>query len=333
MSSTKALLIEFVLLAVLSLFASSRFVIAFERVGARLSLSEAALGLVVALGADSPEIDSSITALVHHQRGVSVDVILGANIFNFAALLGLGAISAGRITLDGRVVVLSGLPALFVALTMLGLEHHGVGRWPAAGMLMGLLIPCSALLESPERVLRMLHLPSAMSSLLERTVRLEERDLANVISHKSGRTCDIYLASVMLIVVVGSSSVMERIASTVGDRNRWSNFVVGGVVLAGVASLPNAVAAIYLALHGRGAATLSTAMHSNVLNVMFGIIVPALFIGVGEQSRVGSDLALWYLAMTVVALSIAYLRRGLGRASGLIIVLVYLVFLFSMIHP
>jgi len=332
MNSTNALFIEFALLAVLSLFASSLFVIALERVGARLSLSEAALGLLAALGADSPEITSSITALVHHQHGVSVSVVLGANIFNLAALLGVGAIGARRITLDRRVVILSALPALFVALMTLGVEHHGINMWPAAGLLFGLLIPYTALLESPKRMLRFLHLPSALSSSLERAVRQEEQDLSAAIAPKIGRPRDFSLAFGMLIVVVAASVAMERIASTVGDRYHWSTFVIGGVVLAGVTSLPNAVAAIYLALHGRGAATLSTAVHSNIINVMFGLIVPALFVGVGAQSSNGSDLALWYLMMTVIALAIAYARRGLGRVTGSMIVMTYVVFLLVMTH-
>lgn len=331
MSATGALYLEFALLAIVSLFASSLFVIALERVGARLSLSEAALGLLAALGADSPEITSSITALVHHQQGVSVSVVLGANIFNLAALLGVGAISAGRITLHRRVVILSGLPALFVAFVTLGVEHHGISRWPAAGLLFGVLIPYTALLESPRRMLRFLHLPSGPSSSLARAVRQEEDEMAEAITPKSARPRDFAIAFGMLVVVVAASMVMERIASTVGGRNHWSSFVIGGVVLAGVTSLPNAVAAIYLALHGRGAATLSTAMHSNVFNVMFGLIVPALFVGLGAQTRISSNLALWYLAMTMIALAIAYARRGLGRITGSMIVATYLFFLLFMI--
>ena len=332
MSSTGGLLIEFALLAAVSIVASSRFVIALERVGARLSLSEAVLGLLAAFGADTPEITSSITALVHHQHSVSVSVVLGANIFNLAALLGVGAISAGRITLHRSVVVLSALPALFVALMTLGVEHHGIGRWPAAGLLFGLLVPYILLLEAPKRMLRFARLPSAFSASIERVVKQEELDLEGAIAPTIGRPRDFSLAIGTLIIVVVASVIMERVASTVGDRNHWSTFLIGGVVLAGVTSLPNAVAAIYLALHGRGAATLSTAVHSNILNVMFGLVIPALFVGVGEQSGVISNLALWYLAMTVIALAFAYVGRGLGRITGSIIVMTYVVFLLVMTH-
>ncbi len=332
MSSTGALLVAFALLAIGSILASSRFVIALERVGARLSLSEAALGLLAALGADTPEITSSITALVHHQRAVSVSVVLGANIFNLAALLGLGAISAGRITLHRSVVVLSALPALFVALMTLGVEHHGISRWPAAGLLLGLLVPYTLVLEAPRRVLRALRVPSALSSSIERVVRQEEHDLEGAIAPDIGRPRDFLLASGMLVIVVVASVVMERVASTVGERNHWSTFVIGGVVLAAVTSLPNAVAAIYLALRGRGAATLSTAVHSNILNVLFGLVIPALFVGVGEQTRTVSSLALCYLAITMIALAFAYVGRGLGRVTGSGIVLAYVACIWYLTH-
>ena len=55
---------------------------------------------------------------------------------------------------------------------------------------------------------------------------------------------------------------MERAASALGTRFAVPEIVVGGLVLAAVTSLPNAVAAVYLAARGRGAATLSIAATS-----------------------------------------------------------------------
>ena len=48
-------------------------------------------------------------------------------------------------------------------------------------------------------------------------------------------------------VVVGASVAMEQAASTLGARHAIPEIVVGGLILAGVTSLPNAVAAVYLA--------------------------------------------------------------------------------------
>ena len=92
-----------------ALSASWVMVSRLERVGERLGLSEAFLGVVAALAADAPEITAAATALARHQPAVGVGVVLGSCPFNLAALLGLGAALAGRIKLHRRVVALDRL--------------------------------------------------------------------------------------------------------------------------------------------------------------------------------------------------------------------------------
>ena len=66
-----------------------------ERIGERLGLSEAILGLVAALAADAPEVTSAVTALTHQRQRIGAGVVLGSNVFNLAALLGLARCSPG----------------------------------------------------------------------------------------------------------------------------------------------------------------------------------------------------------------------------------------------
>jgi hypothetical protein len=114
MSSPLAVAV-FVVAAALSLGASAILVVRLERVGARLGLSEALLGLVAALAADTPEVTSAVTALAHGQHDVGTGVVLGSNVFNLAALIGLGAVVAGGIKLHRRVVLFEGTVALWIA--------------------------------------------------------------------------------------------------------------------------------------------------------------------------------------------------------------------------
>src|SRR5438552_16772901 len=78
-----------------------------DRIGERLGFSEALLGLVTALGADGPEISSAVAAIVsgHHDTGVGV--VVGSNVFNIAALLGLSAVLAGSVRLHRHGLVLN----------------------------------------------------------------------------------------------------------------------------------------------------------------------------------------------------------------------------------
>ena len=81
----------------------------------RLGLSEALLGIVAALAADAPEVTAAVAAIAGHQQGLGAGVVIGSNVFNLAALLGLGAVVAGRVRLHRKVVVLGGTVAMIVA--------------------------------------------------------------------------------------------------------------------------------------------------------------------------------------------------------------------------
>ena len=131
---------------------------------------------------------------------------------------------------------------------------------------------------------------------------------------------------------VAGSVEMEQGASTLGQHYAVANVVVGGLVLAVVAaSLPNAVAAVYLASKGRGAAALSTALNSNSLNVLAGLLVPAALIGLAKPSGEGFLIAAWYLGLTALTLTLAYTDRGLRRWAGWAIVACYGAFVASVL--
>jgi Ca2+/Na+ antiporter len=124
---------------------------------------------------------------------------------------------------------------------------------------------------------------------------------------------------------------MERSASLLGTRFAVPEIITGGVVLAAVTSLPNAVAAVYLAAKGRGAAMLSTTLNSNALNVTAGLLIPAAITGLGPPSAGSVLIAVWYLVMTLASLAFAYRDGGVSRVTGALIIGAYLVFLGSLL--
>ncbi len=102
-------------------------------------------------------------------------------------------------------------------------------------------------------------------------------------------------------------------------------------MLAAVTSLPNAVAAVYLAGRGRGAATLSTALNSNTLNVVAGLLLPGALLGLGAPSGQAGLVTAWYAGLTVAVLAVAWRHRGLRRRSGAAIIFAYAAFAASVI--
>jgi Ca2+/Na+ antiporter len=146
-----------------------------------------------------------------------------------------------------------------------------------------------------------------------------------------GRPIDAVSAFGALVVVVFASIAMERGGSELGHHFHVADAVIGGVVLAAVTSLPNAVAAVHLASKGRGAAALSTALSSNNLNVVAGLLIPGAILGLASPSRAGIFTAASYVALTTLVLVMAFARRGLSRRTGWFIIAGYGVFVVGLV--
>jgi cation:H+ antiporter len=318
--------VAFVVGAAVSLATSWVLVSRLERVGERLGLREALLGMVAALAADAPEITASVTALVHHQPTIGAGVVLGSNVFNLAALLGLGAVVAGRISLHRKVIAFSGSAALLIGAACV----LSVGRQLPAGVglavVLVVFVPFVVLLGAHRRILGRLGPRARWAAWLNDAILEEESELNESIRPSPGTNVDTLVAGAALVIVVLASVAMERGASSLGRHFGVAQIIVGGLVLAAVTSLPNAVSAIYLARRGRGAATLSTALNSNSLNVVGGLLIPATMLGLARPSAAGLLVAGWYVGLTALTLGLAYAAHGLGRAAGGLIIGTYVLF-------
>ncbi|HET9720930.1 MAG TPA: hypothetical protein VFP55_12695 [Solirubrobacteraceae bacterium] len=324
--STGALAVLFVLAAAASLRTSWILVNRLERVGARLGLTEALLGMLAALAADAPEITASVSAMASHQSRVGAGVVVGSNVFNLAALLGLGAVVAGSVALHRRVVVMEGAVAGWIAvvcvLSVTGVLAAGEGLV----LVLLVLLPYGVLLGMPHERLRRLRLPDGWTRWIREAIEESEVELEVAFHPTQGQRRDAIEALLLTLVVVGASVAMEQTGARIGTRMHWPEVVTGGLLLAAVTSIPNASAAVYLARRGRGAATLSTAMNSNALNVAVGLLIPGMIVGLGAPSAGATLTAAAYLSVTALVLLLAHRSAGLRRGHGMTIIGAYLTF-------
>ena len=193
------------------------------------------------------------------------------------------------------------------------------------------LVPYVAVLGMSRARVESLRLPARWTRWLGAAVHEEETELAEAIRPPRGTWRDAIAAAGALIAVVGASTIMEVTATALGQRYAVADIVTGALVLAAVTSLPNAVTAVYLARRGRGAAVLSTALNSNAINVVAGLLVPASVAGLGPRSGQTTLVAAWYAGLTVLALALAYRGRGLGRVPGAAIIAGYLAFVTALV--
>src|SRR5438067_858525 len=146
----------FLVSLVVTLAAAASFARRLDRLGVRIRLPEALIGLLTALAADGPEITSALVALAKGEKGASLGVLVGSNVFTLAAMLGLSALLAGSVHLRREALALEGTVALLATLIASALIVRLVTPPVAAALLVVLLVPYLLLLvRGPEVVGRL----------------------------------------------------------------------------------------------------------------------------------------------------------------------------------
>jgi cation:H+ antiporter len=296
--------IGFVLSAAVTLWAAAIFAKHLDSVAIRLGMADALLGLLTALAADGPEVASAVTALVRGEHQVGVGVVVGSNAFNLAAMIGGGAIAAGRIRARPASLRLEAVMAAAALAAAGGVVTGVVGPWPALAALTCVLVPYVWLVARSD-------------DDAGHPAHPREAD------HPLARALAVMAAGLIGIVV--GSVVMVDTALVVADHVGVSRAFVGIVVLGVLTSLPNAYTAIRLARMQRGDATVSETMNSNTINLVAGVLIPAVVLGAGAVASGGGTLA-GVAVMTAVTLAFLVPRRGIGAGGGAVLIALYAVF-------
>ena len=312
---------------------------ALDRVGAWLQFSAGLLGIVTALGTDSPEISSAITALASANREVGLGVVLGSNLFNLASLLGLSAVVAGNVRARAPMVLFNGGVSLAV-LVVTTLLICGMLDGAHALYLNGLIFVPYVAISSlhPQHVEALRFVPGPIRRFLAIAVGSgERRDVrghdeiecdeasAPLAAISSAMFEALTLVPALAVIVIGSIGMVYT-ALIQGARWHVPQTLVGVLVLAALTGIPNAVAAVRLAMRGHGPVIVSEALNSNTLNLVVGIGLPALVIGLGPVTRFTVLCLVWLIAMTVLVLGLMLRGGKLGRGEGIAVILAWIAF-------
>jgi cation:H+ antiporter len=309
-----------------TLLATVAFAREIDRFSARLRLSEGLHGILTALGADAPEIATAVAALVASHSKIGVGVVVGSNVFNLAALLGLSALVAGHVRIHRHGLLLNGGVAIAITTIAVALVLGGIGAAVACVLLALVFAPYVFVLSLRTARIQELVRPRPLRSFVVSAVREETVDVRTGEHPARASARDLVLLAASLAVIVLGSVGMVHAATDLGERWGVSDVIVGTLVLAALTSLPNVLTAVRLALRGRGAATVSEAFNSNSLNVIAGIAIPALVLTFGSGGGLVTFSMWWLLGMTLLAVVFAYAGRGVRRAEGAVVIALYIAF-------
>lgn len=298
--STGVAAVLFVVSLAATLYAASVFADRLDHLGARLGLPEGILGLLTALGADAPELATAIAALAAASSSVGFGVVVGSNVFNLGAMIGVSALLCGSVRIERDALALEGGAALAVTIAMALLAFGVLPAWAALAIAVAVLVPYAVIAfrrELGDSRVHPVHVPS-------RTLWLIPPSLA--------------------VIVLGSVSMVHA-GIRLGHAAGIPDVLIGTLVLAVVTSIPNAYTGVRLGLARRGSALVSETLNSNTINLVGGLAIPALFVTVSGGGLARAD-GVWLVAATVLTLVLLAPRGGARRLGGALLVASWVAF-------
>jgi cation:H+ antiporter len=299
--STGVAAVLFVVSLAATLYAASVFADRLDHFGARVGLPEGLLGLLTALGADAPELATAIAALAAGSSSVGFGVVVGSNVFNLGAMIGVSALLCGSVRIQRDALALEGGVALAVTIAMMLLAFRVLPAWAALAIAVAVLVPYAVVAFRRELGAPRVH-----------PMRAHE-----------GKTL-LLIPPSLAVIVVGSVGMVHA-GIRLGHAAGIPDVLIGTLVLAVVTSIPNAYTGVRLGLARRGSALVSETMNSNTINLMGGLAIPALFVTVSGSGLARAD-GVWLVVVTVLALALLTPRGGMRRSGGALLVASWVAF-------
>ena len=271
--------------AVLVLWGADRLTDGATVLAQRLHIPQIVIGLtIVAMGTSMPEFFVSLMSALKGTSDLAVGNIIGSNVFNTLAIVGITALVA-PMTIS-RSTVQKDMPFAIVAsllLLLMSLDLE-ISRWEAAVLFLGFIFFMVytvriGMKNGDENVLQMQPMPTwKMIGLL-----------------LLGMAC-----------LIGGSDIFVIGAKDMAKALGVSDAIIGLTIVACGTSLPELATSIVAARKGRSAIAIGNVIGSNVFNILMiigatGIIMPMNILGltiVDYSVMMGGIVLLWFFSYT-----------------------------------
>jgi cation:H+ antiporter len=282
-----------------------------------LGVSPAVTGLtIVAMGTSVPELGASVYAGLSGQADIAVANVVGSNIFNVAAVVGLCA-TLVPLAVHARAVRLEG-PFMFVSLFIgLLLARDGIiDRLEAAFFLTALALFTAYLVRSARLEISASDAAEFAAAVAAKATGMPRRLLLNLGLAALG----VALLILGARLLVGGAVELARAA---GLTER----IVGLTVVAAGTSLPELAASLVAVRRRQHDVALANVIGSNLFNVLGILGVVGLVRPVAVHARIIAFDNWWMVGTAFLLLPLMATGRRVSRAEGLLLLGVYGVYL------
>ena len=269
---------------------------------------------VVAFGTSAPEAVVSIVASTKGSNEIALSNIIGSNIFNLLAVLGISAIVKG-LKASRQIITKDFLFSILATLILIAMMFDKLLSGDKLNIITrgeGLVLLSILVLYVYSLILT----ASKEKKLIKEKHKLTPKDILMLV---------LGLSAVILggELVVKSS---QQIALNLGI----SETLVGLTIVSIGTSLPELVTSIVAAKKGETDIALGNVIGSNIFNILFvlGISSTLSPILVNSQSLID---VLILLGITIVCYIFTIYNQRIGRTKGIIMALTYLIFMIYII--
>ncbi len=280
-------------------------------------ISTAVAGLtVVAFGTSAPEFVVSMLAALQKQADLAAANVIGSNIFNICAILGVCALF--RPLKVHRIATNLEWPALFLAslgLALLFLDRDLV-RWEG-----GVLLAFLAVFLFFRG-----HLAWKES--------LEERLKAPATGEKINLKKALFWVLTGMFLLTLGAKWMIRGAVDLAEMFGVSERIIGLTIVSAGTGLPEFAASAIAAIRKHDDIAIGNIIGSNLLNILWVLGSASLVLPLQVDQALAKVDVWWMVAITLLLFALMKTRQQLSRPSGLILLMSYggyLLYLFSRI--
>lgn len=284
----------------------------------RLHMTPLVVGLtIVAFGTSAPELLISLSAAITGSPDLAMGNVVGSNICNLALVLGVTIligpvrVNADSIQIDWPVTMGSSLLLFYVV------------RDNSLGMYEGIFF-VSALLAYTIFIIRRSR--KTMKAEIEMEKELEVPDLPSKSLNKD-----------IGIIIIGSVGLYFGAKWFVIGAKELALFlevsqrVIAITIVALGTSLPELVTAIVASFKKETDLALGNLLGSNIFNVLSILGITSIVKEIHVSSIIHQVDMLWMLGITLLVLPLMLFKRKLARTEGVILLLVYVYYTYSVI--
>lgn len=295
-------------------------------------MSDLVIGLtVVAFGTSAPELVISVMSAVQGNAGIAIGNVVGSNIFNVCAIIGVTAlvtpikVTKSIMTNDIPLVILSAIVLLVMgnAILLNGAQTNVLDRTDGIILLLFFAIFMRYTFASAKREE---NLPSPEASVAEDLTTSAAESLPKEKKMSFWKAL-LWVAGGLAGLIFGGDLFVDG-ASGIASGMGVSDAVIGLTIVAAGTSLPELATSVAAALKGKTGIAIGNVIGSNIFNIFMVLgcsatIHPLPFGSVGNLDLfvlTASSILFWIFGWF-------FKKRTITRPEGAVLLLVYIAYI------